>query len=254
MTMRYKLLLAYDGYDFEGWQSQLHHNTICDTLQDRFKKVFNESIVLLGSSRTDSQVHARGQVAAFNTTLAIEPTRLHKAWSNSLPPSIMIRSLQACPPDFHPQFNVHSKIYTYCLFLERPLPFIARYGWFYPFIHEVDLDFFIQTLQLFKGTHDFRSFCKLETERNTVRTIYSIKAKQYAHHKTVLIQIHGSSFLHFQIRRMIGCALDCSRRSKQDRLYIKQLLEKPGVYDRMIKAEPQGLCLQKIIYNVESSL
>ena len=151
--------------------------------------------------------------------------------------------------------DVYYKIYLYNLFLEKPLPFISRYGWYYEFINHVDLEKFNKILQLYVGTHDFRSFCKLDPkenpndeDKNTIRTIDLIKIKKLPQYKCLQITVKGKSFLRFQIRRMIGYALDVARRKNLSVNYIKGLLDNPNSKQTLVKAKGQGLILRKIVY------
>ena len=123
---RIKIIIAYDGTDFFGWQIQPKDVTIAGTLEDSFLRVFGEKISILGASRTDSGVHALGQVAVFRTNLLIDLDRMRYAWNASLPPAIFIRSVELASEDFHPFHGVDAKTYDFHFFLGRPLPHVAR--------------------------------------------------------------------------------------------------------------------------------
>ena len=245
----YKIIVAYDGVDYQGWQAQPHKITVSDSLQDSFKHVFGKEIKILGASRTDTGVHALGQVAIFKSDIAIPSDKMLKAWNNILPISIHIKSLERVMDDFHPHRNVVSKTYYYHLFIQRPLPFLARYGWDYPFMKDVDLEVFEQALALYVGTHNFRSFCKLEEEKSTIRTVHSIVIQKIVRFGVVRVVIKGDSFLRFQIRRMIGCALDVARRDDLSLSFIQNMLDNPHPQQKATKAEGRGLCLKEINYS-----
>lgn len=242
------MIISYDGTDFNGWQIQPDAPSVCLVLQDSFFGVFKIKIKILGASRTDSGVHALGQVATFKTDLQIEPEKLKDAWNNSLPNSIMIRSLEKVSQDFYPLIGVKQKTYYYNLFLKRPLPFVARYGFYYEFINFVDLQKFEQALNLYVGKHDFASFCKIDKgdERNTVKTIDSISI--HKKEEELRITIKGKAFLRFQIRRMVGYALDVARRPDLSVNYIHELLDNPDSKQKLLKAEACGLCLGRVVY------
>ncbi len=245
---RFKITIAYDGTDFQGWQSQPHKITICDYLQKQFKSVFNHDVTIIGASRTDSNVHALGQVALIKTDLSIPSDRILNAWNNILSDSVYIRSIEKVSPSFYPMNNVQYKVYYYNLFLKRPMPFVARYGWLYEQINEVDLLVFQDVLQLYLGTHDFRSFCKLEEAKDTVRTIDRISIRRIPSLGIFQVILVGKSFLRFQIRRMIGYALDASRSPKTARDKIKNILQNPEPIQTLVKADGKGLILRKIVY------
>lgn len=248
---KYKIIVAYDGTNYHGWQQQPRDITIAGTLETHFKHVFKENINIFGASRTDAGVHALGQTAQFSTDLIIAPTRMQEAWNKSLPTDIKIRELTPVPDAFNPCRNVKQKVYYYHLFLKQPLPFIARYGWHYDFIDRVDLNKFIRGLQFYKGEHDFASFCTMDDDRSTVRRIDEIIVKKYTRFNMIQIIIKGESFLHFQIRRMIGYAIDIARRKELPIDYLKAILEEKNPQQTLLKAEGSGLCLRKIWYHHE---
>ncbi len=247
----YKLIVSYDGTDFQGWQVQPHGKTVADRLQQRFYDLFGERIALLGASRTDAGVHALHQVARFRASVNIPAEQMKRAWNNSLGDSILIRSLTEAPAGFHPHKNVVEKTYYYNLFLDHPLPLIARYGWLFPFMDEVDTGALEKALQLYVGTHDFRSFCKLEDDKSPVRTITSITVNKITRYNVLQIAISGPGFLRFQIRRMIGAALDVARRDILSLSWLQGLLENPHPEQAYTRAHGKGLMLRKIIYSSE---
>ncbi len=176
-------------------------------------------------------------------------TTVRLAWNNLLPKSIMIRDLQVVPDNFHACFHVEQKIYHYHLFLQRPLPFWARYGWHYRFIPEVDFSKFEQALNLYLGEHDFGSFCKVDEEgKDTVRRIDLIKLERFNRFGMLRVTVVGPGFLRFQIRRMVGYALDVARRKDLSLNYLKDLLNNPDPKQTLLKAEACGLCLRKVVY------
>ena len=104
--MKYKFVIAYDGTGYAGWQRQQELRTIAGTLEHAFAKVFGHEIKLLAASRTDAGVHARGQVAAFDPALDIEPCKMLLAWNGKLPAGITIRSIEPCAENFNPRYHV----------------------------------------------------------------------------------------------------------------------------------------------------
>lgn len=245
---KYKITVAYDGTDFHGWQIQPHNISIASYLQDSFYNTFHKKVKILGASRTDSGVHALGQIALCSSELKIDPILIKKAWNNNLPKSILIRSLKIADQNFHPLANVNSKTYYYHLFEKSPLPFIARYGWFWKFINKVNICKLNTTLQYFIGTHDFRSFCKNENNKSTIKTINSISIKKINKFKIIRIEIKGKSFLRYQIRRMLGTALDIASKKDFHSDCIEHLLKHPSDQQTFTKAKACGLCLRKIVY------
>jgi tRNA pseudouridine38-40 synthase len=247
----YKIIVAYDGTDFHGWQIQPHDISITSCLQTAWYRIFKQEITLIGASRTDAGVHALGQVARFYADVPnhLDNHYLKTLWNAHLPPTISIRSLEKTD-SFHPCAHVRQKTYHYVLFLKRPLPFVARFGWHYEFIDRVDLKKFSDVLQRYHGTHDFGSFCKIEDATiSTIRTIDAINIEHFKHYNALRVTVKGPSFARFQIRRMVGYALDVARRPSLSIDYITSLLKNPNPQQTLLKAESCGLCLRKVIYH-----
>ncbi|NDD53659.1 tRNA pseudouridine(38-40) synthase TruA [bacterium] len=249
----YTIVVAYDGTDFHGWQIQPTDCSITSALQEAWFSMMKTPINLLGASRTDAGVHALGQVARFAAALpsTVDLEQLRHAWNARLPRGIFIRSLVPSDPGFHPCVNVKQKTYYYTLFLKKPLPFVERFGWYYQFMPQVNLATFAQALQCYVGTHDFGSFCKVDSDnpKDTVRTIDAIKLKHFPRWGALIVEIKGPSFVRFQIRRMIGYALDLARRPHLGVDYLQELLKNPNPQQTLIKADAKGLCLRRIIYH-----
>jgi tRNA pseudouridine38-40 synthase len=246
---KYKIIIAYEGTNFHGWQIQPNVVTVASRLEKTFQRIFNKKITLFGASRTDAGVHALGQVAQFHTTLNIDHNRMRFAWNNALPPTIYIRSLSPVSTSFHPCCNVMQKIYLYHIFLKRPLPCFFRYGFFYQYIDRLDIKKFEMCLKLYRGTYDFASFCKVDLNKETVRTIDDISCHHFTVQNILRVTIKGKSFLRYQIRRMVGYALDvaCSPSLSVD--YLKNVLKEKNPKQRLLKADSAGLCLKRVQYH-----
>ena len=105
----YKLIVSYDGTNYQGWQEQTEFTAVANVLKETFARIFNHKLSIVGASRTDAGVHAIGQVARIITDLIIEPDRLLHAWNNSLPEDILITAIEVCDDTFHPFQNVKQK-------------------------------------------------------------------------------------------------------------------------------------------------
>lgn len=243
--MKYKAIIAYDGTDYSGWQVQPKKSTIEGILKKAFLKAFKEHITIIGASRTDAGVHALGQVAHLTTTLDIGSEKLMHAWNGRLPASILIRFLDRCDDSFHCQKNVKEKVYWYHIFLKRPLPFVARYGYYYPL--KIDMEKLKDALSIFQGTHDFRSFSSGYERENTVRTITSIKIHFLERFGVYRVEIKGETFLHFMIRRIVGACMQAAS-NKHPLLFLEDSLAQKDPNQPLFKAPAQGLMLAKISY------
>jgi tRNA pseudouridine38-40 synthase len=246
MNRKYKIIIAYDGTDYYGWQVQANHVTVCGTLQETFKAVFGKEIIIAAASRTDAGVHALGQTAVFATDLVITSDQLKFAWQNVLPESILIRSLVEVSSDFNPRRNVKEKTYYYHFFQERPLPFFARYGWYYRY--NVDLQKLKAALEVFIGTHDFRSFCTGDDYENTVRTITAAYIEYVPRFKMYRIVMKGPGFLRYMIRRIVGACLHVASSDTLGIDDLKNALAEKNPLQELPTAPAQGLLLYKIVY------
>jgi len=173
-----KLTLAYDGTDFHGWQVQPGQPTIQGTLTEVLHKLTGESVTLHAAGRTDSGVHALGQVVHFRTHSALSAIEFQRACNALLPPAVRVVDALEMGPDFHSRWNALAKTYHYCIFRGRVVPpFLYRYVLHYPF--PLDLDSMSRAARLFEGEHDFTSFAASsgseddDRERTSTRLVFS---------------------------------------------------------------------------------
>jgi len=246
----YRMIIAYDGTEYHGWQVQLTHTTVAGLLIQTFQSVFNQPCVLLGASRTDSGVHAYGQVARLRTPFCIDGDDMKRILNNALPESVFVREITAVAPEFHPHVGVQSKEYWYHLFTQRPLPFFSRFGWFPEYeSRKIDWSVFKEALQLFVGEHDFASFCRNEEGKSTRRSVDAIEVRELPRYKALRVVIKGKGFLQYQIRRMVGAAITVASRESVSLDDIRRLLTKPEKLTIALhKAKAQGLLLRRISY------
>lgn len=243
----YRLIVAYDGTDYHGWQTQSSATTVCGTMEAAFLAVFFQKASILGASRTDAGVHALHQVAILQTTVNIDPEQMLRAWSKALPPDIVLRKIEKLSHLIHPHDGVVQKTYAYYVFLQRPLPHLQRYGWF--IYKPVDLALLDKTLQTFVGTHDFRSFCSGNDLLDTVRTIDSIQVQFVAEKNAYRIELKGKSFLRYMVRRIVGASLEVAL-SSEDRLNeLREIFALKNPQHTLPNAPAKGLFLEQIAYS-----
>lgn len=203
------LLLEYDGTEFYGWQNQPHHNTIQQTLEKALYTISSHHLPIVGSGRTDSGVHAKGQVAHFQTPnhpLFKNPQLIQKSLNAVLPSSILIRKVCFVDDDFHARYSVIAKEYHYRLVSGlRPSPFLERYC--YHFKGKLSLDWIQQGMTYLVGEHDFISLANHGRHyHSTIRRILNISLKEQQDH--LLITCKGSGFLYKMVRNIVGLLLD----------------------------------------------
>jgi tRNA pseudouridine38-40 synthase len=243
----YKFIVSYDGTAYCGWQIQPDHPTVVSALCKSFDRVFALKPTIVGASRTDAGVHALGQVAVCRTELDLPADQLLWAWNNRLPADIKICSMQVTDDKFHPQRNVKQKTYRFHFFLDRPCPIFARYGMY---IRKVpDLQKLQECMQVFVGTHDFRSFCTGDDMGdNTTRTIDSITVTYLETYKAYCIEVKGKSFLRYMIRRIVGAGLTVASKPHLSADYLKNALLEANPNQLLPTAPAQGLMLYSIDY------
>jgi tRNA pseudouridine38-40 synthase len=203
-----KLVLAYDGSDFSGWQVQPDAATIQGTLASAIGRVTGEKVLPQGSGRTDAGVHALAQVATFATESPIPAQNLVKALNDILPPSIRVLDAAEQSLEFHARKSARAKTYRYRMHRDAICPpFLARYVWHYPY--PVDEDAMRLAATLVLGEHDFTSFAAVDSERGredeTISNVRRIFESTWERTKEELIYtVRGNGFLHHMVRNLVG--------------------------------------------------
>jgi tRNA pseudouridine38-40 synthase len=203
-----KLVLAYDGSEFSGWQVQPDAATIQGTLASAIGRVTGEKVLPQGSGRTDAGVHALAQVATFTTESPIPAQNLVKALNDMLPPSIRVLEASEAPPEFHARKSAHAKTYRYRMYRGAICPpSLARYVWHYPY--PLDEHAMLCAAGLVIGEHDFTSFAAVDSERGredeTISNVRRIFASTWERAGEELVYIvRGSGFLHHMVRNLVG--------------------------------------------------
>ena len=242
---RIKLVIAYDGTNYVGWQVQPNGPSIQSTLQHHIEELTSEKILLTGASRTDSGVHALGQVAVFDTTKIWPAERFVPALNQRLPDDIVIQSAEEVPLDYHPRYQKTQKTYVYRILNRRvPLPNERLTSYFVP--RKLDVKAMRQAAACIVGTHDFHNFCSLRTDvQNTVRTITRFTIDQEG--DMISLEITGDGFLYNMVRIIVGGLLKVGfhKKTVDD---IKRSLETGERYVVGPTAPPQGLTLINIEY------
>lgn len=247
----YKLLVAYDGTDYSGWQSQGNGQTVVEELVKSFIEVFKTQPILQGVSRTDAGVHAQGQVVLLKTHVDLDPAKIIFAWNNRLPSSILVRDAKLVDIDFKLQAKIVEKTYFYHFFTKQPQPFAARYGWYVP--KKIDIDKLRAALALFVGTHDFRSFCTGYDWPDTVRTINSIDLDKLDTYK-YRITVRGPRFLRYMIRRIVGACIQIASNPYVDIAMLIKVREQKNPQQTLLNAPAKGLLLFNVRYEGEDKL
>jgi tRNA pseudouridine38-40 synthase len=207
----FKVILAYDGSEFSGWQVQPNAATVQDTLASAIGRITGEKVLPQGSGRTDAGVHALAQVATFATESSIPAENLGKALNDMLPASIRVLEVEEVAADFHARKSARAKIYRYRMHRGAICPpFLARYVWHYPY--PLDETTMVQAAALVIGEHDFTSFAAVDPERgredapiSNVRDIFASSWERQG--EEFVYTVRGSGFLHHMVRNLVGTFL-----------------------------------------------
>ena len=176
--MKIKLTISYDGTAYCGWQRQKNGVSVQETVENAVFAVTGENATVTGSGRTDAGVHAKGQVAAFETNSSIPPEKFYKAINIYLPEDVKAVKSELAADDFHPVKRAKKKTYVYTLYKsDVPLPLLERYAVMVE--NSVDVAKMQNAAKILRGKHDFKSFSSVGgSVKTTVRTIYSISVKE----------------------------------------------------------------------------
>lgn len=203
-----KIILAYDGSEFSGWQVQPNAATIQGMLASAIGRLTGEKVLPQGSGRTDAGVHALGQVATFVTQSPMPAGNLVKALNDVLPASIRVLEATEAPLEFHARKSAHAKTYRYRIYREAICPpFLARYVWHYPY--PLDEEAMQRAAGFVIGEHDFTSFAAVDPERRredeTISNVRQILTSTWKRDDEELVYlVRGSGFLHHMVRNLVG--------------------------------------------------
>ena len=245
ITRRIKLTVAYDGTDYCGWQIQKNGVTVEEVLNQALSRLTGEKITVTGASRTDAGVHARGNVAVFDTDTRIPAERIAYAVNALLPEDVVVVRSEEVPAGWHPRKCVSVKTYEYrILNREFPDPVRRRDTYFVPF--PLSLERMRRAADYLKGTHDFNSFCSAQTTvEDTVRTIYELEVEQSGDLFT--IRVRGNGFLYNMVRIIAGTLAGVGRGYFEPG-EVERMLEEKDRTKAGVTAPPQGLTLVGIEY------
>jgi tRNA pseudouridine38-40 synthase len=279
----WKTILAYDGTSFHGWQIQPGLPTVQGTLAQAILHITGESVLPQGSGRTDTGVHALGQVASFSINAPIPPANFHRALNRSLPPSIRILSLEPAPPDFHARHSAIAKTYEYRIFPCRPhpapldnedmpricSPMLAPYVWDCP--HRLDLAVLQNAADAVLGIHDFTSFAAVDpdlptradfaragnccTDPDPLAAIRTIHRSTWEQRDNLFVYtVTGNGFLHHMVRNLVGTFVEAGR-GQIDAASIPRILAARNRSAAGPTAPARGLFLVEVRYsNTQATL
>ncbi len=248
----FKLTIEYDGTDFCGWQIQrANERTVQAEIKKALEKIVKHPVTVIGAGRTDSGVHALGQVAHVRLSSSITPSILLKALNANLPEDIAILGVKKVSDDFHAQFSARSKIYRYTI-LNRESRCANERKFCLHIRQPIDIPMLTKAARVFIGRHDFRAFRgsatpqkRRDKSKTTVRTVHKIVLRRRK--DFIFCDIEANGFLYKMVRNIVGTLLDVSA----GRIRPKDLKAIMASGDRRKAgktAAAHGLCLYKVNY------
>lgn len=239
---RIKLVVAYDGTEYCGFQVQNNGPTIEGELNKVLSELFKEDIRVIGASRTDSGVHAYCNVAVFDTNARMPAEKMVYAINQRLPEDVRVQESSEVAADFHPRHTDSRKTYEYRIYnasVQNPMK--RRYAlWNY---YKLDVEKMKEAATYLVGEHDFKSFCSADTQvESTVRTVYEVSVTQSG--EDIVISVSGNGFLYNMVRIIAGTLLEVGK-GRIEPNEMPRILEAKNRQASGPTAPPHGLTLVK---------
>jgi len=243
-----KLLLAYDGGRYLGWQKTLLGPSIESAIQKTLEKFLQHPVLLQAASRTDAGVHANGQVVNFLTTKDFDPGRLKMSLNALLPDDIVVLQIDPMPFSFHPTLDCINKEYHYFVCHgSLQLPKHRFYSWHYHY--PLNIEKMREAGDVLRGTHDFTSFCNTNKDHpyaHSIRTVESIEIDKMNDNR-LWIRVKGSNFLYKMVRNLVGTLVYVGHQKIQSS-QIPIILESKSRTAAGVTAPAHGLFLHRVNY------
>jgi len=241
-----RLLVAYDGTDFLGWQRQADARTVQGEIERALEKMHKTPVTLTGSGRTDSGVHAAGQVANFYTSIqSIEAERFVPALNGLLPRDVRILDARQVHSDFHARFDARLRTYRYfCITRPTAAPWELRYAWHLR--HPPDIQRLNEYARLFRGEMDCSTFA-IPSDKSKSRSRYIAGARFFIEGERLVFEISANAFLWRMVRSVTGTLLHCEENAVSPAA-LREIIAAGNHALAGPTAPPEGLFLWKIDY------
>jgi len=241
---RYAIKIAYDGSNYHGWQRQELVDTVQERLEGVLRTILREDISLVVAGRTDTGVHARGQVAHFDSLHNdLEFGRVMLGTRALLPRDIVIREIRKVKDDFHARFHAISREYSYAI-MQQADPFVRHISWVvHPWVDSAILD---ECAAMLTGEMDFTSFCKADSAEEHNRCTILFSTWNWSEHGKGVYRVRANRFVHHMVRGLVGTMVRASR--KGDSEYFRSILESGTRSEAVFTAPGKGLILEEVVY------
>ena len=253
MARNLKITLAYDGYDYHGWQVQPGKPTVQAAVAEAIARITGESVLPQGSGRTDAGVHALAQIASVAIESPIPTAGLMTALNDKLPETIRVYAVEEVPAEFHARHSAKGKTYRYRIYRGAICsPFMAHAVWHYPW--PLDEELMMRAAGSVCGEHDFTSFAAVDPDRATreggeevsnVRTIFASSWRREG--EELIYEVRGSGFLHHMVRNLVGTFVEMGKWKHPDG-HMTRVLEQKSRSAAGATAPASGLYLVNVEY------
>lgn len=242
-----KLTLAYDGTDFFGWQRQATERTVQAVVEDALRPIEGQPVVITGAGRTDTGVHADGQVASVSLTSSIGTGNLLRALNATLPADVRVLDVVEVRADFNARYDARSKTYRYAIWCGDVMPpGVRRSAWHVP--HSLDVNGMQQAAALLVGSHDFAAFQASGSDvKTTVREITTSRVRQEPSAPMIVYDVTGSGFLRHMVRNIVGTIVDAGR-GRMHASVVAEILVSRSRARASATAPAHGLTLVRVDY------
>jgi tRNA pseudouridine38-40 synthase len=243
MKRNIKIVIEYDGTEFAGWQKQPNGRTVQDEIENAILRIIQEQTQIIGAGRTDSGVHARGQVANFFTSSLMAEKEIHRGLNGVLPEDIVIHSVESVDEEFSARFSAKEREYQY--FLSTELAAIDRnYCW--QVGYKLEIDKMNEIANSLNGIHDFQSFCKTDSEVEHFRC-QLFESIWYTEKSKLIYRVRANRFLYGMVRALVGTMVNVGRGFTETNEFY-QIMESKNRSKAGQAAPAKGLFFERVIY------
>ncbi len=243
MSMRYKMIISYDGSFFHGFQRQINYISVQEVLEQKLTEILKTEVIVHGSGRTDAGVHAKGQVIHFDSAQYVPPQNLMKILNKKVYPHIYVTSSEIVDETFHSRKSAISKEYRYYVSINTYDPLKVNYMHF--FHDRIDISKIREAMKYIIGTHDFKSFSKNKTVKTTIRTIeeFELNIKD----GVLEFRIKGTGFMYNMVRIIVAIMLKIAE-GKLEPIDVKRIIDGKERKLAPWVAPASGLYLWEVYY------
>jgi tRNA pseudouridine38-40 synthase len=241
--MRFRLLIEYDGSAYNGWQIQNGQLTVQGEIEQALTQIFSDHVGVVGAGRTDTGVHARGQVAHFDLEYQLDPGKLLRSLNGILNTDIRIKDISLVDSKFHARYSAKLREYHYCI-TPYPSAILRNFSWH--LTYHLDLSRMNKAANCIIGRNDFTSFCRTKSDVNN-HFCHIKKAQWLEKNDLLMFIIQADRFLHGMVRTLVGTFVDVGR-SKLDITDLQEIIKDKNRALASQSAPARGLMLEKVYY------